>query len=294
MKFNDLPIKKKFFLILFVFIILPFWCISFWLYNMITGSWLQKEYESQYNQLSVVSKAAEIQLKEYERIIGTIYNDDDILKNINKEKKIPIDYVEITEYLRNLLKSAEHIKGAYFFSANGEIYFQDTNLGATYVEAYKENPEWMQKIDELDGRIGWISTFTLKPKATNKAPLKYISCGMKVKDISHNWAKRGEFVLNISVDLFEELFEKLEVKDKSTLLIADNLGNVIWSNEPSIEDSLDKKVLSSILSSKDSYTEQKHQKENYIVVKQASDYNNWNYISMIRKNDVLRTREWGV
>lgn len=120
---------------------------------MITSSWLQKEYESQYNQLSVVSKAAEIQLKEYERIIGTIYNDEDILKNLNKNQKIPIDYVEITEFLRNLLKSADHIDGAYFFAANGETYFQDSYSGASYIDVYHSHPEWVQKIDELDGSL---------------------------------------------------------------------------------------------------------------------------------------------
>ncbi|MHA9741117.1 sensor histidine kinase [Robinsoniella peoriensis] len=294
MKFNDLSIKKKFFLILLVFIILPFCCISFWLYNMITSSWLQKEYESQYNQLSVVSKAAEIQLKEYERIIGTIYNDEDILKNLNKDQKIPIDYVEITEFLRNLLKSADHIDGAYFFAANGETYFQDSYSGASYIDIYRSHPEWMEKIDELDGRLGWISTFQVKPKGSSKEEMSYISCAMLVKDISHNWANRGEFILNINIDLFDELFEKLEVKDQSTLLIADNMGNIIWSNDASLADSLDAKILSDILKSDESYTEQNYRDDHYIVVKQASGYNDWNYISMIKKDEVLKTREWVV
>lgn len=152
----------------------------------------------------------------------------------------------------------------------------------------------MQKIDELDGSLGWISTFQVKPKGSTKEEMSYISCAMLVKDISHNWAKRGEFILNINIDLFEDLFEKLEVKDKSTLLIADDIGNIIWSNDASLDESLDKSVLSDILKSEDSYTEQNYRNNPYIVVKQASAYNDWNYISMIKKDEVLKTREWVV
>ena len=109
-----------------------------------------------------------------------------------------------------------------------------------------------------------------------------------------SWAKRGEFILNINIDLFEDLFEKLEVKDKSTLFIADDIGNIIWSNDASLDESLDKSVLSDILKSEDSYTEQNYRNKPYIVVKQASAYNDWNYISMIKKDEVLKTREWVV
>ena len=88
-------------------------------------------------------------------------------------------------------------------------------------------------------------------------------------------------ILNIDLKLFDDLFDLLgQQDDHTTYMIVDNDGNIIWSNHLEAARILDEKFFESVQLSNGTCSEQEYEKEQYVVTKFYSDYNNWNYISM--------------
>lgn len=62
MKIRTYSIKRKFFLILVCFTIIPAILLSFWIYTRVSNNWREKEYSSQSNELGNILKTTELQL----------------------------------------------------------------------------------------------------------------------------------------------------------------------------------------------------------------------------------------
>ncbi len=293
MKFRTLSIKRKLFLILMVFTLIPACLLSAWIYTKVSGNWREKEYSNQSNELGNILKTTELQLKEYEKVIYRFYQNEDCARRLRtaREERSLLDYVEITKYFRDIVSDNEKIASTYFFAKDGENFRQDATTTERYMSMYKENPAWEEQIQLKNGAITWIPTFMI---TTSRNIYRYLSCGVLVKDLeSSAWKPLGILVLNINVSFFDELFELLGQKnDLTTYLITDDAGNIIWSNHETFPATLDLDFFACVQSADKPYSEQRYRDDTYIVTRMRSEYNGWNYISMKSKAEVLKAANW--
>lgn len=62
MRFRELSIRKKFLLLLVVFMVIPTCMIFAWLYKSVSDTWIEQEYNNQSNELGTILKTTELQL----------------------------------------------------------------------------------------------------------------------------------------------------------------------------------------------------------------------------------------
>lgn len=292
MRFKELSIRKKFLLVILVFMLLPTCLISIWMYRTVSKSWIQKEYNLQSNELGNILKTTELQLNLYEDIMYHIYENAEIIEIIKKEKedRIPLDYVRLTDYLRNLQSEGENVESVYLFTDEGEVFFQDSTITGNFQELYIENATWQEQIRKKNGAAMWLSTYEVQNQINKK---QYFSCAFVVKDLAATWRSQGVLVLNIGMELFEELFELLgQQDDHTTYVIVDDDGTIIWSNHLKSTEKLDAVFFESVCTTEETCSEQEYEEAQYVVTKFRSDYNGWNYISMKSKEEVLKTGQW--
>ena len=293
MRLKELSIKKKFIFVLIIFMIVPTFVLSGWMYKKVSESWIQNEHRSQSNELGGILRTTELQLKKYEKLAYSLYGYDHIIEMMKKNtnKRMPLDYVKTTNSLRSILNEEDYINSVYLFSDKGEVFFQDAQTSGSYENLYRENPDWETKIKEANGKLIWLPTFSIQK---NKKELQLFSCGMVVKNLTSSvWEPQGVFIINISPELFDTLFQLLRQGDEGTAyLITDEKGVVIWSNKLSLGNSLDQTFFQSVIDSKEADSEQDYEEERYVVTKFQSEYNGWNYISMRKKSEVLKTGRW--
>lgn len=297
MRLKELSIKKKFVLVLIVFILIPTCMVSMWVYRTVSTIWIEQEYSNQSNELGNILKTTELQLKHYEGIIYKIYEDTSIVEVIKteEEKRIPIDYVHMTDYLRGIQSEGAYVKSVYLFTNDGEIFFQDSTANGNFASGNFENfyinhTDWQEQIRQKNGAATWLSTYEMKSVKKQK---KYFSCAFVVKDLASTWEPLGVFVLNIDLKLFDDLFELLgQQDDHTTYLIVDDKGKIIWSNHMEAAGVLDKDFFQSVQLSEQTCSEQEYENEQYVVTKFHSDYNDWNYISMKSREEVLKSGIW--
>lgn len=293
LRLKNLSIKNKFIVILLIFMVLPTCVLFGWTYKKVSGNWIEKEYVNQSNELGNILKTTELQLNEYETIAYKIYQSGDRLKTVKteQEKRIPLNYVQMTNYLRGIQGEDAYIESVYFFSEKDEVFLQDSHASKNYVDKY-ESMNWESGIREKNGAVTWIPTYILSDNKGNE--LRYFSCAVLVKDLdSSAWKPLGIFVLNIDLSLFSDLFELLgQQGDVTTYLIADDNGSIIWSNHLNAAEQVDDSFFSEIKNSEESCSEQSYKGEPYVVTKLRSSYNGWNYISMKRKAEVTKSANW--
>ena len=194
MKFKELSIKKKVVLLLLVFMVIPTCAISAWMYKQVTDTWIEQEYNNQSNELGTILKTTELRLEDLEQIIYDFYQEEEIVTIMKQppEDRIPLDYVEMTNYLRGIQNENEYVDSVYLFSKNGEVFFQDTTITGSYEAMYWEHPQWEKAIEENNGAVTWLSTYDIQNITKQK---QYFSCGIVVKDLSSTWDPQGIFVL---------------------------------------------------------------------------------------------------
>ena len=66
-------LKKKFVLLLLVFMVIPTCAISAWMYKQVTDTWIEQEYNNQSNELGTILKTTELRLEDLEQIIYDFY-----------------------------------------------------------------------------------------------------------------------------------------------------------------------------------------------------------------------------
>lgn len=299
MRLKELSIKKKFVLVLIVFILIPTCIVSMWVYRTVSTTWIDQEYSNQSNELGNILKTTELQLKRYVDIIYKIYEDTSIVEVIKTEedKRIPIDYVHMTDYLRGIQSEDEYVKSVYLFANDGEIFFQDSTSNGNFASGnfehlYINNIDWQEQIRQRNGAATWLSTYEVNSVRSQK---KYFACAFVVKDLVSTWDPLGVLVLNIDLKLFDDLFELLgQQDDHTTYLIVDDNGKLIWSNHLEAGGVLDKKFFQSVQGSEQTCSEQEYDNEQYVVTKFHSSYNDWNYISMKSREEVLKSGIWVV
>lgn len=293
MKMQIFSIKKKLFIILACFTWIPALLLSLWIYERVSTNWKEKEYSIQSNELGNILKTTELQLKAYESVIFQLYQDDNCIRRLkkNKNERTVLDYIEITKCFRSIVSDNEKIMSVYFFMENGEIFRQDAKTTECYAGFYESTQAWREQIWNNDGKVSWIPTFKIENR---KNEYRYLSCGVLVKNLSSSlWNPLGILICNIDSSFFDELFELLGQKnDVTTYLITDNAGNIIWSNHEEFPAVLDEELFHHLQSAEESYSEQKYQGKDYIVTKLKSDYNDWNYISMKDRVEVIKTTKW--
>ena len=199
MRFRELSIRKKFLLLLVVFMVIPTCMIFAWLYKSVSDTWIEQEYNNQSNELGTILKTTELQLEDFAQIIYDIYEDQNIVGIMKEpsEDRIPLDYVKMTNYLRGIQSENGYVDSVYLFSNEGEVFFQDSTITGSYEAMYWENPQWEEAIQENNGAVTWLSTYDIQNNTKQK---QYFSCGIVVKDLSSTWEPQGILVLNI--DLF--------------------------------------------------------------------------------------------
>ena len=68
------------------------------------------------------------------------------------EDRIPLDYVEMTNYLRGIQNENEYVDSVYLFSKNGEVFFQDTTITGSYEAMYGSIPSGKKRLKRITGR----------------------------------------------------------------------------------------------------------------------------------------------
>lgn len=292
MRFKELSIRKKFLLLLVVFMVIPTCMIFAWLYKSVSDTWIEQEYNNQSNELGTILKTTELQLEDFAQIIYDIYEDQAIVGIMKEpsEDRIPLDYVKMTNYLRGIQSENGYVDSVYLFSNEGEVFFQDSTITGSYEAMYWENPQWEEAIQENNGAVTWLSTYDIQNNTKQK---QYFSCGIVVKDLSSTWEPQGILVLNIDLSIFDELFALLgQQEDQKTYIICDEQGNIIWSNELKAAESLEEDFFQSLQESGEICSEQIYEGTEYVVTNFDSDYNGWHYISMKDKAQVLKSCSW--
>lgn len=280
-------------MILICFTIIPSILLSAWIYTKVSNNWREKEYSSQSNELGNILKATELQLKNYEKVIYRLYQNEDCIRRLRAEEKSrsSMDYVEITRAFREIISEDEKISSIYFFSEENELFFQDSKTVGAYVNLYEEKAEWEEQIRVKKGALTWIPTYKIENR---KNEYRYLSCGILLKNLSSSaWNPIGILICNIDVSIFDELFSLLgQENDLTTYLITDREGKIVWSNHETFPELLDPEFFEQLQLSETVCSEQMYQDNPYIVSHMKSEYNDWNYILMKPKEEVIKTTSW--
>lgn len=286
-------IKRIFVLVLFLFMLLPTCVVSFWMYRKISESWIQKEYENQANEIENVVRAVEVALEEYEDLIYSIYQMPDIMQNVKKAYRewSPQEHLEVIRAFNNVMNQDDLIKGAYLFLENGvEIYRDVLQMRDYYESLYYSNPQWETRIEEGNGKCVWLPTYKIQKKYNE---YYQFSCASVLKDLNNIKNNYGIFVLNIDVGFFKEVFQYLvQTDDRTTYILTDEEGYIIWSNQMDLTEQLDPEFLQAVCKEELVSDVQEYQDEEYVVTAYTSSYNGWNYISMKQKTVVLESQDW--
>ena len=117
MNFKELSIKKKFILLLAVFTVIPTCVISVWMYKRVSDTWIEREYSSQSDELGTILKTTELRLEDIEKITYDIYKEENIVETMKKPpgERIPLDHVQMTNYLRGIQTENEYVDSVYLF-----------------------------------------------------------------------------------------------------------------------------------------------------------------------------------
>lgn len=279
-------------MLLAVFTVIPTCVISVWMYKRVSDTWIEREYSSQSDELGTILKTTELRLEDIEKITYDIYKEENIVETMKKPpgERIPLDYVQMTNYLRGIQTENEYVDSVYLFSNSGEVFFQDSTITGSFETLYKENPQWQEAIEKRNGAVTWLSTFNIQNNTKQK---QYFSCGIVVKDLSSTWDPQGIFVLNIDIAIFDDLFELLgQQEDEKIYIISDEEGNIIWSNALKATEQLEEDFFVSLQKAEETCSEQQYEGTNYVVTNFISDYNGWHYISMKNRTVVLESCQW--
>ena len=292
MRFKELSIRKKFVLLLVMFMAVPTCFIFAWLYKRVSDTLIQQEYNNQSDELGTIQKTVVLRLKDFAHIIYDIYTEEDIVEIMKESsgERTPLDYVKMTNYLRGIQNENEYVDSVYLFSNEGEVFFQDSTITGSYEAMYWDKPQWGEAIEVNNGAVTWLSTYDIRNNTEQK---QYFSCGIVVKDLSSTWKPQGIFVLNIDLSIFNDLFALLgQQEDHKIYIICDDQGNIIWSNELRAAERLENNFFKSLQNSGEARSEQTYEGTEYVVTNFISDYNGWHYISMKDKAEVLESCRW--
>ncbi|WP_342982347.1 sensor histidine kinase [Ruminococcus sp. 2227st1_E6_2227SCRN_220401] len=292
MKLKSLSIKKKFIVIMLVFMLLPTFVVSFWMYYKISNSWIQKEYSIQANEIGNILSTTEKWLDEYKDIMYSVYMIPELMEILEKPANewSSGSYLKLTDILNNILSKDTYVKGAYLFMDNGKVVSREVQLQGQYETLYRQNSQWADAIKKRDGKITWIPTHKIQ-KTYNT--YYNFSCGILMKNLYDIKKSYGTLVLNIDIRLFDDLFALLgQVDDNTTYLLTDEEGNIIWSNKMEAADKLDQEFFRAVCTQEYSCDVQKYEGIEYVTTSFHSGYNGWNYISMKSKAEVMKSRRW--
>lgn len=292
MRLKTMSIKKKFIFIMIIFMLLPTCVVSIWMYHKISNSWIQKEYSIQANEIGNILRTAEKWLHEYKEILYTVYDIPELLENIDKpanewESK---NYLEVTTSLNDIVAKDSYIKGAYLFLDNGKHVSRETQLQGQYEALYHKNKQWEEAIRENNGKITWIPTHRIQKNYNSYCNF---ACGILIKNLYNIAESKGILILNIDVGLFDDLFALLgQVDDSTTYLVTDDEGTIVWSNKLRVADKLEQNFFQEVCTQKYSCDVQEYDNEEYVTTSFHSNYNDWNYISMKSKEEVMKSGRW--
>ena len=280
---------------LLVFMILPFLVISLYLYVHLRSNMLQEEYDRQSQNLNMINRIVDLQLREYERALQSLYNNLDILSIIVKPRSQikTLDYEQVTSVLRNMNSGIEYIDSAYIFGANGAVFYHDNYSGGMYAAEFKKHPEWEENIVNPTHSLTWIPSFYFGSKNIWLDPKPAFSCGMRLHDVVNTLNYCGICVINIDTGIFSHLFKDIRLEGDTIMIITDAQGQIVWSTyEKLTAEALPAAIFAPMVKNPSSFVELPFLGSDYIVTSKRSTRNDWYYISLTPRQQVLRSSQW--
>lgn len=293
--FRDLSTNKKFLIVLIVFMIIPLLVISTYLYVHLRDNMLSDEYDRQSQNLNLMNRVVDLQLKEYERVIQSVYTYQDMFPLITKspQEAKTLDYQKVSTNLRNVYSGIDYVESAYIFGVNDAVFFHNSSSGSYYEKIYGSNPQWAENILTQTGSLTWIPSFKLEIRNTSSQPKNIFSCGMRIHDVVNTLDFLGICIINIDTALFDNTFRDIQQDSSTLLFITDSNGHIVWSSYSDvIATTLPQELFAPLVETPSSFIEHAYLDTDYVITSKRSRHNDWYYISMTPRQHVLRASQW--
>lgn len=182
-----------------------------------------------------IQSNVENNLKQIESLMFGIEIDSDIMRALKKERDALT--IEDTWIVENRLMQSEYlrsdVKGIYLIRKDGEAFYNQSS--PSLIRDYHiEHEKWFSELEERGRLI-----------VGKYVPERYLSDNSEVisyMKIIRDWETQeylGVIIVDLNLEIFENIFEELELDKDQQILILNSAGEIIYeSNNQSFYDSL--------------------------------------------------------
>jgi two-component system, sensor histidine kinase YesM len=294
-RFQNWRLRNKLMVVLVLFILTPLALSSLIFYQSSADFAAERTDREAIQVLNLVHNNVDQLLINIENRMLDIYDQEDIINQLSKTigqsndaGSLQISENSINRFLRNSLQGKDDIDSIYLIAPNQKIYFADVKGSELFKSILAKNPEWRHIVSMADGRVVWLPTYEMPPNDYISQTAHYIPVGMQLKDVTGTLQKIGILMMNVKITALDHIVSGVQVSPHSILLITDNQGNIIWHrNSAAYHIQLNKvPFYKDMISYQHQLASYRINGQPYRIGRVHSDYNNWNYFSLVPQSDL--------
>lgn len=284
---------SKLMLLLFTFILAPL-SLSGILFYRNSAAWVEEKSDKESLQvLHLVMQNTDEMLRGVEAQLLDIYNQDEIIEQLSESAPTAAGVLEsrlaedgIGRYLRNFLRGKDDVDSVYFLSEAGAVSFADFRGPGPFTDQISRNPQWLERIEEEQGRVVWIPTYEVPPNRYSSDNSYYFAAGMSIRDVTDELQALGTLILNVKISALDRLVGPVNVSPHGTILVADDEGNLIWHPNPDAFGTPMNAVPFYKTTRPGQFVKFSLNGEDYRIGRVSSDLNRWSYYAIVPQQDL--------
>lgn len=287
---NRCSLIHKLIFIIIVVVLTPTIILSAAVYRMVYQKTVAEQETLRKVNMTNVIDSTEMILQEYEKLLDSFYDYDEILRAAYQSENWAEDTHNrnlVAAALGEMRKNQEFIASIALMFPNGSSICSSSGyIGYQSVEAYNSRhmEAFTGQLSTPDIRIKWVQSV----EDEGKNSVKSLICASKaVKNIYHKNTPIGTLILHISTTALGQVSALDEYGDSQMLLITDENHQAIWKSGKA--DSISAGKPEEI--SKEIKEQEKMRllpyKDQYYVISQTSEETGWNYINLISEDEIF-------
>lgn len=284
---------SKLMLLLFTFILAPL-SLSGILFYRNSAAWVEEKSDKESLQvLNLVMQNTDEMLRGVESQLLDIYNQDEIIEQLSESAPTAVGILEsrlaedgIGRYLRNFLRGKDDVDSVYFLSEAGAVSFADFRGPGPFTDQILRNPQWLERIEEEQGRVVWIPTYEVPPNRYSSDNSYYFAAGMSIRDVTDELQALGTLILNVKISALDRLVGPVDVSPHGTILVADDEGNLIWHPNPEAFGTPMNAVPFYKATKPGEFVKFALNGEDYRIGRVSSNLNRWSYYAIVPQQDL--------
>jgi len=235
--------------------------------------------------LSKVQDIMDMIARDVDKLSNIIASDSDVEEFLESYKETFPSYNTIIN-LQNISNSIsistdDYISSIYVYSEKSN-YIITSNKGGINADRFDDNTwinEYFNRKKNL--KMRWFSHRTYYDIFNNNRKYSYISCYYLAP--ANSYMKSGVIIINLDSDKIRQLINNMSNQTEETIFIADDEGNIIFGHDKYINKNI--LLIPGVEKINNTGTVTPKIIEidgvNQVVIQMKSQFNNWNYISLI-------------